>query len=160
MVALRGLQAAVRTVALGNDAERASRGGWVFEPAAPDPLVPGARDLRETCARARPRPCSDRHLPLTQPPSPTSRRCSYDALVPGGYTGRCTAPLLALPGGGGGGAAFLCNDSVEICAALSDVVAFPQSDVDLVPPHLRDAISDLNARISADINNGAPLAPD
>ncbi len=42
----------------------ASRGGWVFTAASPDPVV-GAKDLREV----------------------------YDALT-GGYRGRCTAPLL------------------------------------------------------------------
>ena len=42
----------------------ASRGGWVFTAASPDPVV-GAKDLREV----------------------------YDALT-GGFRGRCTAPLL------------------------------------------------------------------
>ena len=36
----------VRVVQMTDDAERASRGGWVFESAAPDPVF-GARDLRE-----------------------------------------------------------------------------------------------------------------
>ena len=63
--ALRGLEGRVRLVEMADDAERASRGGWVFgAPGEPDPLV-GAADLREL----------------------------YDTVRPG-YVGRCTAPLL------------------------------------------------------------------
>merc|ERR1719375_1637454 len=63
--ALRGLGARVRIVEMADDAERASRGGWVFgAPGEPDPLL-GAADLREL----------------------------YDTVQPG-YVGRCTAPLL------------------------------------------------------------------
>jgi len=50
--------------ALGVRRAEASRGGWIFTAASPDPVV-GARDLREV----------------------------YDALT-GGFRGRCTAPLL------------------------------------------------------------------
>lgn len=46
VLALRGISSAVRVVKLRDDAERASRGGWVFDPSAPDPLF-GKRDLRE-----------------------------------------------------------------------------------------------------------------
>ena len=45
-VALRGLEDRVRIVKMTDDAERASRGGWVFESDRPDPVF-GARDLRE-----------------------------------------------------------------------------------------------------------------
>lgn len=65
-LSLRGLLGvAVATTPLTDDAERASRGGWVFDAAAPDPVF-GAADLREV----------------------------YDALSGGRYVGRCTAPLL------------------------------------------------------------------
>lgn len=46
VLALRGLAGAVRVVRLRDDAERASRGGWVFDAASPDPVF-GKRDLRE-----------------------------------------------------------------------------------------------------------------
>ena len=55
----------VRVVSLTDDAERASRGGWVLSSPAGDPLF-GARDLREV----------------------------YVAACGGRYSGRCTAPLL------------------------------------------------------------------
>jgi putative glutathione S-transferase len=70
-VALRGLQDRVQVVKMTDDAERASRGGWVFEPGAAatrDPVF-GAADLREV----------------------------YDAAVPAvasPYRGRCTAPFM------------------------------------------------------------------
>ena len=64
-IALLGLRDHVRVVQMTDDAERASRGGWVFESAAPDPVF-GARDLREV----------------------------YDGVSGGAYGGRCTAPLL------------------------------------------------------------------
>ena len=63
--ALLGLGGSVRLVEMADDAERASRGGWVFgAPGDPDPVA-GAADLREL----------------------------YDTVQPG-YVGRCTAPLL------------------------------------------------------------------
>ena len=45
-VALRGLEDRVRVVKMTDDAERASRGGWVFESDRPDPVF-RAKDLRE-----------------------------------------------------------------------------------------------------------------
>ena len=66
-------RSSVSVTVMTDDAERASRGGWVFEHDRPDPVFGGKRDLREV----------------------------YDALEqaetgdPGAtYTGRCTAPLL------------------------------------------------------------------
>ena len=49
-VALRGLEDRVRIVKMTDDAERASRGGWVFESDRPDPVF-RARDLREVYDR-------------------------------------------------------------------------------------------------------------
>lgn len=46
VLALRGLTGAVRVVRMKDDEEKASRGGWVFEAGAPDPVF-GKRDLRE-----------------------------------------------------------------------------------------------------------------
>lgn len=63
--ALRGVPAeSLRIVKLVDDAERASRGGWIVE-SGRDPLF-GAKDLREI----------------------------YDSAAGGQYFGRCTAPLL------------------------------------------------------------------
>lgn len=68
-LALRGLLGnggGVGCTRLANDPQRASRGGWCFDAADPDPLI-GAPDLKAV----------------------------YDACTPGGsYSGRCTAPLL------------------------------------------------------------------
>jgi len=61
---VRGLQSYVSLTTVLDRPEEASRGGWVFTAASPDPVV-GAKDLREV----------------------------YDALT-GGFRGRCTAPLL------------------------------------------------------------------
>ena len=65
-IALLGLRDHVRVVQMTDDAERASRGGWVFESAAPDPGV--------RCATS-------------------GARCTT-ALSGGATAGRCTAPLL------------------------------------------------------------------
>lgn len=66
-LALRGLGGAISSTRLADDPEKASRGGWCFDDARPDPFI-GARDLKQV----------------------------YDAITPGeeGYTGRCTAPLM------------------------------------------------------------------
>lgn len=63
-LAFRGLEDSISFSYVYDNPERASRGGWVFDRAHPDPVF-GCKDLREV----------------------------YDLCSPG-YQGRCTAPLL------------------------------------------------------------------
>ncbi|MDC1215219.1 glutathione S-transferase C-terminal domain-containing protein [bacterium] len=134
-IALRGLQSDIQIGKLTDDAERASRGGWVFETQNPDPVFRG-KDLREV----------------------------YDALSKNskgeGYKGRCTAPLLVdaelkTP---------VNNESADICLMLNSVNfdgarskgsdTVDRQAVDLRPAHLLTEIDDLNEYIYKKLNNG------
>lgn len=119
---VRGLDRYLAVTRVLDRPEEASRGGWVFTPTDPDPLK-GARDLREL----------------------------YDALVPGGYRGRCTAPLLADKAG----QAIVSNESADIMRMLNNVGSFKEGEaVDLVPSELEAEIDAMNQWIYEDINNG------
>ena len=72
-IALKGLGDVVRVARMTDDAERASRGGWVFERGAPE--------SRDPVFDAPTRAVYDRA---------TAGRPEF----PDGYRGRCTAPLL------------------------------------------------------------------
>ena len=110
----------VRVLQLVDDAERASRGGWVLP--TPDVLFPGCSDLRQV----------------------------YDALVPGGYRGRCTAPLLV----NARTRQAVSNDSESICRLLNGLPPpGGVADVDLCPPHLAEPMTQLCASITRDVNN-------
>ena len=144
-IALKGLSDAIAVVKMTDDAERASRGGWVFEqfPASARDPVFGARDLREV----------------------------YDAAVmskgPAGapYRGRCTAPLLL----DAARKTPVCNESADIVRALNDVdfvgvvqgvgQGVGQSDaeegvVELRPAALLDEIDAWGEEVYRGLNNG------
>ena len=111
----QGAAGRVRVVPCVDDAERASRGGWVLEGAA----------AQETQALLSVR-CGD-------------LREVYDACTPGGYRGRCTAPLLV----SASRRRALSNESAQICAALMRA----PGESELSP-------SALAAYIAADVNQG------
>jgi putative glutathione S-transferase len=120
------------------DPERASRGGWVLERNSPDRIFPNATDLRQI----------------------------YDSCVPGGYSGRCTAPLLI----DSVTKTVVCNESsilLRNIATLSagtitdgtgtdgDGSTFPGiTPIDLYPNSLQSDIDYWNEKIYTDINNG------
>jgi len=120
------------------DPERASRGGWVLERNSPDRIFPNAADLRQI----------------------------YDSCVPGGYTGRCTAPLLI----DSVTKTIVCNESSILLRNISTLSAgtiangtdgdgdgstFPGiTPIDLYPTLLQSEIDYWNEKIYTDINNG------
>ena len=142
-IALKGLGDVVRVARMTDDAERASRGGWVFERGAPESRDPvfDAPDLRVVYDRA------------------TAGRPEF----PDGYRGRCTAPLLLdavtrRP---------VSNESADIVRMLgaADFRSFGASGsasetdeaagrVRLYPAHLAEDIDDWNARTYSGVNDG------
>ncbi|EKX43480.1 hypothetical protein GUITHDRAFT_73031, partial [Guillardia theta CCMP2712] len=111
--------------------EEASRGGWVFGSHDPDPVV-RARDLREV----------------------------YDALVPGGFRGRCTHVLAMLTrieqvvsNESGDLMRMLNNVAPKASDALSEEQRLRRR-IDLYPPELQREIDELNHWIYEDVNNG------
>ena len=137
-IALRGLESQVEVVKMIDDAERASRGGWVFESNAPDPVF-NAADLREAYDAACP--------PLQAP-----------------YRGRCTAPFLV----DRARRRAVNNESADICRMLNDVAMQPGGGrgkgdgadegatgaVELRPGELIQEIDALNERTYKGLNNG------
>lgn len=151
-IALRGLGDVVRVVRMTDDAERASRGGWVFErgvPSSRDPVF-DAPDLRVVYDRA------------------TSGRPEF----PDGYRGRCTAPLLL----DAVSRRPVSNESADIVRMLdaadfqkqssanyrrvdptpssSETDDDPPGRVRLYPAHLAEEIDGWNARTYAGVNDG------
>lgn len=109
------------------DPERASRGGWVLAREAPDRIFPAATDLRQI----------------------------YDSCVPGGYTGRCTAPLLIDTVT----KTVVCNESSILLRNIATLSAngtrFPEiTPINLYPTPLQASIDYWNEKIYTDINNG------
>jgi len=121
-VALRGLESTViRVVQLRDDPEKASRGGWVMAEGR-EPYF-GATDLRQI----------------------------YDACTPGGYTGRCTAPLLVDTKA----KKIVSNESSSIVTMLNRVhVSDVSSAINLRPEELCRQIDELNATLFDTVNNG------
>ena len=92
-LALRGQLEDVGVTRLEDDPEKASRGGWCFDPQHPDPLC-AARDLKGLCF-AHPPISPICRTPLLPYLTFYDLKGVYDHCTPGGkYTGRCTAPLL------------------------------------------------------------------
>uniref|UniRef100_A0A7S1JF65 GST C-terminal domain-containing protein n=1 Tax=Eutreptiella gymnastica TaxID=73025 RepID=A0A7S1JF65_9EUGL len=125
VLALRGLDAEghVSSSLLLDDPMKASRGGWAFSEDRPDPIY-GAQDLRQV----------------------------YDQLVPGGYKGRCTAPLLIDTVS----QTIVSNESSAIVRMLG-TLRFSSSAKglrDLYPPALADKIDAVNDWVYPKINNG------
>ena len=134
-VALRGLEDRVRIVKMTDDAERASRGGWVFESDRPDPVF-GARDLREV----------------------------YDLQSGKSYTyeGRCTAPLMVdaerkvAVNNESADIARMLND-VEWLGSVNGPnksSRYDEGSVQLRPPELANDIDSLNDWLYTKLNNG------
>ena len=96
-IALRGLRDRVQVVSMTDDAERASRGGWVFDNGSDDPVF-GASDLREVY---------DKAVPAIDAP----------------YTGRCTAPFMV----DATRRRAVNNESSDICRMLNDVDIEPRA---------------------------------
>ena len=120
---LRGLVGTVVDVVyLVDDPERASRGGWVFD--GVDPYF-GYSDLRQV----------------------------YDGLcgIQGGFTGRCTAPLLV----DAVSKRIISNESSDIVEMFDDIdVPGLTRDIRLRPKHLLAEINECNSRIFDQLNNG------
>ena len=116
-VVLLGLENCVELVELTDDAERASRGGWVFD--ARDPVY-GSRDLREL----------------------------YDRLSPGGFIGRCTAPLLVHRRD----KSIVSNFSPDICRFLNSLTA-GTNNINLFPQKLDGELERLAEDVYSNINN-------
>jgi len=134
-VALRGLEDRVRIVKMTDDAERASRGGWVFESDRPDPVF-RARDLREV----------------------------YDLQSGKSYTyeGRCTAPLMVdaerkvAVNNESADIARMLND-VEWLGSVNGPnksSRYDEGSVQLRPPELANDIDSLNDWLYTKLNNG------
>ena len=127
-IALRGLGDHVRVVPMTDDAERASRGGWVFESSSPDPVF-GARDLREV----------------------------YDFVAGGAYRGRCTAPLLvdthkkrAVSNESADIARMLNDAEWPLLSSASDA---NEKSVQLRPASLAATIDETNDFVYSKLNN-------
>lgn len=111
-----------------DDPVKASRGGWVFAVDRPDPIYQ-CGDLREL----------------------------YDKLVPGGFRGRCTAPLLVdrkLR-------QIVSNESSDIVRMLSKQALLLDGGgndgkrrIDLYPAHLAEQIDETNDWVYQLLNNG------
>lgn len=111
----------VARVRLLDQPERASRGGWAFNPerGVTDPVF-GAADLREVYDKAAAKPGA------------------------GGYVGRCTAPLLVDMGS----TRAVSNDSEQLVRLLGGVRGAevkPGLEIDLLPSHLVQEIADTTA---------------
>jgi len=128
-LALRGLLGKGVTVTrLGDDPEKASRGGWYFPASDPDPLC-GATDLRGV----------------------------YNECTEGGeYSGRCTAPLL-VDLQAGTIISNESGDIIRMLNAL-DIGGGAEEEelgvIDLYPPELRAQIDQTNEWTYELINNG------
>jgi putative glutathione S-transferase len=123
----------VEVVMLDDDAERASRGGWVLRGMRPDPVF-GAKDLREVYERAQP-----------------------------GYLGRCTAPLLVQVDQTGKKRKIVSTNSTNIMQLLNDIdrsalgeKALPPHSmqrIDLFPPTKRSEIDEMGDWLFDNVNN-------
>ena len=131
-LALRGLlgDAGISCTTLADDPEKASRGGWCFDAANPDPLL-GAADLKGV----------------------------YDACTEGGsYSGRCTAPLLVdlktstIISNESADIVRMLN---QFDPSADDASTDSSGRVvDLYPPSLAAAIDETNAWVYEQVNNG------
>lgn len=74
----------------------------------------------------------------------------YDMCVPGGYRGRCTAPLLVDTKK----RKIVCNESSIIVENLNDITSLSSSDIDLRPKQLLSEIERWNNRLYNSVNNG------
>ncbi|KAL1527441.1 hypothetical protein AB1Y20_016107 [Prymnesium parvum] len=107
---------------LVSDPQRASRGGWVFDSDDPDPLCDAA-DLKGV----------------------------YDRCTPGGYSGRCTAPLLVDLET----STIISQESADIIRMLGQVSLNPSGRaVDLYPTALRADIDATCKWVYTQVNNG------
>ena len=74
----------------------------------------------------------------------------YDACTPGGYRGRCTAPVLV----DAKTKRIVCNESAAILRNLNEA-AFPGAGwIDLCPEELKSEIDSFNERTYESVNNG------
>ncbi len=127
-IALLGVGDRVKVVDLADDAERASRGGWILAEGARDPLF-GARDLREV----------------------------YDGAAGRGgegFRGRCTAPLLV----DGQTKRVVSNNSTNIMRLLNQVALAKGGSsgagaVDLFPRDQAQEIEAMADRLFSSVNN-------
>lgn len=108
----------VARVRLLDEPERASRGGWAFNPekGVRDPVF-NAADLREVYDKSAAKPGAS------------------------GYVGRCTAPLLVDMSS----KRAVSNDSEQLVRFLGGVQGAevkPGLEIDLLPPHLEKEVSD------------------
>jgi putative glutathione S-transferase len=117
-IKLKGIKS-VTVTELVDDPTKASRGGWIMSSSSPDPIFRAA-DLRGV----------------------------YDRLTPGGFEGRCTAPLLVDKKG----KKIICNESSDICRMLNDLEG--ENDIDLYPAELAKQIDETNAWLYSELNNG------
>ena len=75
----------------------------------------------------------------------------YDACVPGGYQGRCTAPLLCDVKT----RQIVSNESSDILAMLHDInIQGVTSDIDLRPASILHDLEDFNSTLFDTVNNG------
>lgn len=135
-LALRGLGPdAVSVTQLDDDPMRASRGGWAMpaDLTQGDPVF-GARDLKGVYDRA--------------------------SNAPGGFSGRCTAPLLIDKhiAASGKDSAIVSSESADVVRALNDLDVpgdkATSQPVELRPEELREEIDAINAWTYNLVNNG------
>jgi putative glutathione S-transferase len=132
-VALRGLDEKIKVVQMTDDAERASRGGWVFETSRPDPVF-RAKDLREV----------------------------YDGVSALGesYRGRCTAPLLVdglkkrAVCNESSEIIKMLNDTEWLCDAEDPKTSSSFGSVQLRPSFLLERIEETNRYVYSKLNDG------
>lgn len=117
-IKLKGIKS-VTISQLVADPVKASRGGWILSRTSPDPIFT-AFDLRGV----------------------------YDRLTPGGFEGRCTAPLLVDKKG----KTIISNESSLICRMLNEVEG--ENDLDLYPAELAKQIDETNDWLYTELNNG------
>ena len=125
---LQGLEKEVTVVHLLDDAEKASRGGWIIKGAARAEPVFGAKDLREVYEGA----------------------CE-------GFKGRCTAPML-LECTPGGGKRIVSNNSTNILKLLNEVSTRKSDQagarIDLFPSEIKGEIDRMGQYLFENLNNG------
>ena len=125
-VKLLGLDSRVRCVQLEDDAERATRGGWI---------IAGRDKKRDPCFLA------------------SDLREVYERSSPGGYVGRCTAPVLV----DGNAKRILSNNSTNILRCLNHLAAGASREdwgaVNLWPAQLEDEIEEMNGYLYSNLNN-------
>lgn len=131
-IALLGLQESITVVKMTDDAERASRGGWVFETSRPDPVFKTSKDLREV----------------------------YDAVTQSSYQGRCTAPLLvdgvkkiAVNNESADICAMLDSANFHVATGDAPSPKNPGTSVELRPDQLVTEIDTLNDYLYKKLNN-------